>query len=245
MGKIISVVSGKGGTGKTTTCGAVGTALAMLGKFVLCIDADTEMRNLDISLGLESFSPPDLNAALRGEVPLSDCIVKHPTIPRLSFIPAPYETDFPGGAELKRRLAEGYDFVLVDAPAGIGRGFDGAVEGADGALVVATPDASSYRDAARAVEKLREAGVAAPRLIVNRIRPSVLRRWRATVDDAVDEVGARLIGVVPEDKDVILAANLGSPLMIYSSRGAAAAYERIARRIAGEKQPVGRLRYNF
>lgn len=245
MGQIISVVSGKGGTGKTTTCGAVGAALAALGKFVLCVDADTEMRNLDITLGLESFSPPGLGAALLGEIPLSDCIVKHPSIPRLSFIPAPFEEELPGGAELKRRLAEGFDFVLIDAPAGIGRGFEAAVEGADGALVVATTDASSYRDAGRVVEKLRDLGVEAPRLIVNRIRPSVLRRWRATVDDAVDAVGARLIGVVPEDKDVILAANLGSPLMIYSSRGAAAAYERIARRLAGEKQPVGRLRYNF
>ncbi len=245
MGQIITVVSGKGGTGKTTVCGALGSALAALGKKTLCIDADTGLRNLDITLGLESYSPPDLLAALRGEAELSDCIVKHPSIPDLSFIPAPFGQDLPDDAEYKKKLAADYDFVLVDAPAGINRDLDAAAAGADLALIVVTTDASSYRDAGRIVQKLRALGIDSARLIVNRIRPAVLRRWKATVDDAVDAVGIRLIGIAPEDKDVILAANLGRPLMLYSERGAAAAYGRIARRLAGDKLPIGRLHYNY
>lgn len=245
MGQIITVVSGKGGTGKTTVCGALGAALASLGKRTLCIDADAGLRNLDITLGLESYSPPDLLAAMRGEVKLSDCIVNHPSIPNLSFIPAPFGDDLPDDAEYKRKLAADYDFVLVDAPAGIRRDFDAAAAGADSALIVVTTDASSYRDAGRIVSKLRGLGITSARLIVNRIRPAVLRRWKTTVDDAVDAVGVRLIGIAPEDKNVILAANLGKPLMLYSERGAAAAFGRIARRLTGEKLPIGRLHYNY
>lgn len=245
MGRIITIVSGKGGTGKTTVCGAVGTALATLGKKTLCIDADAGLRNLDITLGLEYYSPPDLLAAFRGEADLSDCIIAHPSVPGLSFIPAPYEPDFPSDAEFKKKLSEGFDYVLVDAPAGMGRDFEAAVAGSDSALLIVTTDASSYRDAGRIVIRLRELGVTSSRLVVNRIRPAVLRRWNTTLDDAVDAVGARLIGIAPEDKNVILAANLGKPLMQYTSRGAAAAYERIARRIIGEKLPIGKLHYNY
>lgn len=250
MGHVIAVVSGKGGTGKTTVSGAVGSALAAQGKKTLCMDADAGLRNLDITLGLESFAPPDFLAAARGEVDVADCLVQHPSVPNLWFLAAPYEPgyrpeDLKAVAALKQKLSEQFDFMLTDAPAGMGDGFEAAVLGAQTALVVVTTDASSYRDAGRIVQRLDGMGVPNVRLIVNRIRPSVLRRWRATVDDAVDSVGARLLGVVPEDKDVILAANLGRPLMLYSDRGATAAFDRIARRLAGQRLPIRKLHYNF
>ena len=133
-----------------------------------------------------------------------------------------------------------YDYILIDSPAGLGPGFQLAVCGADRALVVATNDASSLRDAQRTVEELSQ--LRQVHLVMNRIQPKLLRQLRTTIDDAMDAAGLPLIGVIPEDKRVILAANMGRPLILEGRRGAANACLNIAKRIEGHRVPVMRIR---
>ena len=133
-----------------------------------------------------------------------------------------------------------YDYVLIDSPAGLGPGFRLAICGADRAIVIATNDASSLRDAQRTVAELDQ--LRQVHLVMNRIQTRLLRRLRATIDDAMDAAGLPLIGVVPEDPHVILCANLGQPLTSRGQRGAALACWNIARRLEGERVPIMRIR---
>jgi septum site-determining protein MinD len=141
-------------------------------------------------------------------------------------------------------LKSQYDFILIDSPAGIGMGFQLSVCGADSALVIATTDTTSYRDAARVVIELMEQGLDDIRLIVNRIRPSLLKSMKSTIDDAVDSVGVQLIGIVPEDKAIILSSNAGIPLTAFNrkSKGALDAFMRISQRLAGQKVAINKIR---
>ena len=231
MGTVITVTSGKGGTGKTTVTGGVASCLARLGKTVLCIDMDIGLRNLDISLGLS-------------DRPLARAAVSHPDLPNLSLLTAPMRLPphVTAGSirALLRTARDRYDYIFIDCPAGLGPGFQLATCGADRALVVATNDASSLRDAQRAVEELYH--LRQVHLVMNRIQPKLLRELRTTIDDAMDAAGLPLIGVIPEDRRVILAANMGRPLILEGRRGAANACLNIAKRIEGYRVPIMRIR---
>lgn len=244
MGTVITVTSGKGGTGKTTVTGGVASCLARLGKTVLCIDMDIGLRNLDISLGLSDRALMDFADVALGNCPLARAAVSHPDLPNLSLLTAPMRLPphVTAGSirALLRTARDRYDYIFIDCPAGLGPGFQLATCGADRALVVATNDASSLRDAQRAVEELYH--LRQVHLVMNRIQPKLLRELRTTIDDAMDAAGLPLLGVVPEDSQVILAANTGEPLILFSRKGAALAYLNIAKRLMGQRVPLMKIR---
>ena len=240
MAEVIAIVSGKGGTGKTSLCAGIAQALAAAGKSVLCIDCDVGLRNLDIALGISQLGALSFQEALEYGV---EKATKHPEFATLSFLTAPMncpiddidEEDF-GLLMLKAR--EDFDYIMLDAPAGIDAGFRLVARYADRAVVVTGADPASIRDAARSGQLLHEMGKANVRLIVNRIDPRTVRAMGLTVDDVMDRAGLPLLGIVPEDPEVVLAAAFETPLLLQTKKGAAAACRRIAQRIQGMKVPV-------
>ncbi len=244
MGTVIAVTSGKGGTGKTSITGGVAASLALMGRRVLCIDMDVGLRNLDISLGLNDRAMMDFADVALGRCPLARAAVEHPDIKGLSLLTAPMTLPASLTPDKVRALLKearaGYDHILIDSPAGLGTGFRLATCGVDRAIVVSTNDASSLRDAQRTVAELEELRLI--HLVMNRIQTKLLRKLRTTIDDAMDAAGLPLIGVVPEDPQVILCANLGRPLATQSRRGAALACWNIARRLEGHRVPIMRIR---
>ncbi len=244
MGTVIAVTSGKGGTGKTSITGGVAASLALMGRRMLCIDMDVGLRNLDISLGLNDRAMMDFADVALGRCPLARAAVEHPDIKGLSLLTAPMTLPASLTPDKVRALLKearaGYDHILIDSPAGLGTGFRLATCGVDRAIVVSTNDASSLRDAQRTVAELEELRLI--HLVMNRIQTKLLRKLRTTIDDAMDAAGLPLIGVVPEDPQVILCANLGRPLATQSRRGAALACWNIARRLEGHRVPIMRIR---
>jgi len=238
MGKVILVASGKGGTGKSTSTAALACALAELGRSVVCLDADTELRNLDLCLGLSDTAITDYGDVLAGRCSLEDALIPSREFPALSMLAAPVEASQSGAESLLPQLRKDHDYCLLDCPGGLSTAAQWAPL-ADLALVVATPDPCSQRDAARAAQVLAEHGLTQARLIVNRVSRRFLRSTSATLDDTIDLVGLQLIGYVPEDASVSLALAQGLPLLTLSRRGAAAAYRRIARRVDGQRVPLG------
>ena len=244
MGTVITITSGKGGTGKTSITGGVAAWLALMGRTVLCIDMDIGLRNLDIYLGLNDRALMDFSDVALGRCPLARAAVEHPTLKGLWLLTSPMSLPPSLTPEKVRALLDTartmYDYILIDSPAGLGAGFRLAVCGADRALVVSTSDASSLRDAQRAVAELEHLKIV--HLVMNRIQTKLLRKLRATIDDAMDAAGLPLIGVVPEDPQVILCANLGLPLTTRGPKGAALACRNIAWRLEGDHIPIMRIR---
>ena len=244
MACVIAVTSGKGGTGKTSITGGTAASLSLMGRRVLCIDMDIGLRNLDISLGLNDRALMDFSDVELGRCPLARAAVSHPELKNLSLLTAPMSLPAGLTPDKVRALLDTartlYDYILIDSPAGLGPGFRLAACGADRALVVATNDASSLRDAQRTVAELER--VRQVHLVMNRIQPRLLRKLRTTIDDAMNAAGLPLIGVVPEDPQVILCANQGIPLTSRGHRGAALACWNIAQRLEGRQVPVMRIR---
>lgn len=244
MGTVIAITSGKGGTGKTSITGGIAASLALMGRRVLCIDMDVGLRNLDISLGLSDRALMDFSDVALGRCPLARAAVEHPDLPGLALLSAPMTLPAGLTSEKVRALlqeARGcWDYILIDSPAGLGAGFQLAVRGADRAIIIATNDASSLRDAQRTVAELDH--LESIHLIVNRVQTKLLRKLRITIDDAMNAAGLPLIGVVPEDPQVILCANLGRPLTTRGRRGAALACWNIAQRLEERRVPVMRIR---
>lgn len=245
MGTVIVVTSGKGGTGKTSLAGGVASCLAALGKQVLCIDMDIGLRNLDISLGMTDKALMDFTDVLEGRCTLERAAAEHPVIQNLYLLTAPVSApkqalDQERMGAMLNRARKAFDYILIDSPAGLGSGFRLAVCGADRAIVVSTNDSSALRDAQRTVVELGQ-DMETIHLVMNRIQPKLMRRLRTTIDDAMDTAGLPLLGVVPEDAQVILAANTGQPLILFSRKGAALAYLNIARRLMGERVPLMKI----
>ncbi len=239
MGTSLVITSGKGGTGKTTAAAAIASFLAKAGHRTLCVDLDAGMRNLDIVLGLSDAVLFDFMDIVEGGMDPEDAVARHPAIENLFFLSAPVEAVDEGYLEKLRALMddlrERYDFILLDSPAGIGPGFRLAASLADEALIVSACDSSSLRDGQRTALELRKLGIGNIRLIVNRVRPRLLRRIDRDLDDVIDAVGARLLGVVSEDGSVEEAGSRGIPLLLYGSRKAWGQFKDIAARIAGER----------
>ena len=242
MGELIAVLSGKGGTGKTSVCAAVSTALAQMGNRVLAIDCDMGLQNLDISLGLSDSGALSFLDVCEGGYRL-DQAAKHHHFETLSFLTAPLnrtaESVDPDAFRAMMRAARGeFDYIFLDAPAGIDGGFSLAAKFADRCLIVTGADPAAMRDAARAAQRLELMGKTDVRLIVNRVSRKLFSTMSVTVDDVMDTAGLPLIGVVPEDPNVTLAAAFGVPLISYTTRGAAKACEAIARRLEGRHVPL-------
>ena len=248
MGQCIAVVSGKGGTGKTSLTAGVGTALASSGKKVLCVDCDIGLRNLDLALGLTDRALMDFSDVAQGRCSLDAAVVAHPRLKNLYLLTAPVRSRGRPVTEdqmvaLMAEIRKKFDFCLLDAPAGLGTGFLLATAAADRCVVVTTADASSLRDAQHTVMELHHFRPGTLHLVVNRVRKKLLRSMHATIDDAIDKAGLPLIGVVPEDDTLPLALNQGTPLLMASAQGPAAfAYRNIATRLQGGKAPLLRIK---
>ena len=243
MGEIIAVLSGKGGTGKTSVCAGVATALAQAGEQVLCIDCDVGLRNLDIALGLSEVGTLSFLEVSRGDYGL-DMVTRHPVFPNLAFLTAPMncpveEIDQSAFGEMLEKARRQYHYIFLDAPAGIEAGFSMAARHADRVMLVTGADPAAVRDAARAAELLELMDKNNVRLVVNRISKRMAAAMDLTVDDVMDRAGLPLLGLVPEDPDMVLAAAFKQPLLGYTQKGAAAACRRIARRIQGFSVAIG------
>ena len=246
-GQCIAVVSGKGGTGKTSFTAGVSAALAQSGKRVLCLDCDVGLRNLDLALGLSDRALMDFSDVAQNRCPLAAAVVEHPHLPGLFLLTAPVRSRGRPATEeqmakLLRDIRERFDYCLLDAPAGLGMGFLLATAAADRCVVVTTTDASSLRDAQHTVMELERFGTGKLHLVVNRVRKKMLRSMHATIDDAIDKAGLPLLGVVPEDDALPLSLNRGVPLLLADSGMAATAYRNIAKRIQGIHVPLLRIK---
>jgi septum site-determining protein MinD len=237
-GNAIVVTSGKGGTGKTAVTSMLVSCLSSFGRKVLCVDADAGLKNLDLCLGISDISLYDYGDVISGRCRLEDAVTAHPDIPNLYFLTAPLESTEAGLPDIIADAKQHYDYVFIDSPAGLGQGFREAAIGADAAIIVSSTDPSSCRDANRTVQELEALGITDVRLILNRVQPSILRSIKENLDDMVDRIGARLLGYIPEDKNVILAAAKGIPLTLFTQKGSASAALRIAKRIDGQKVPI-------
>ena len=242
MGELIAILSGKGGTGKTSVCAGVATALAQLGEDVLCIDCDIGLRNLDISLGLSDSGALSFRDVYEGGYDISQAAV-HPEYPKLRFLTAPVncgpeEIDADAFAQMLRHARNQFSYIFLDAPAGIDTGFKLCASFADRVVLVTNFDPASIRDASRTGELLELMGKESVRLVVNRINPRMFETVDITVDDIMDQAGLPLLGIVPEDANVVLAATFRKSLLSRTKKGAAAACRRIAKRILGLPVPV-------
>ena len=245
LAQVLAVISGKGGTGKTSLCAGIASCLAMDGLRVLCIDLDVGLRNLDIALGMQDVAVLPFTALMRGEYSLQQA-TQHPTLANLFLLTAPVtedpETiDADAFGRLLDAARDAFDWILLDAPAGVGALFRMATRYADEAAVVALADPASQRDAARAAELLLQEREIPARLIVNRAIPRLCARMHATVDDVMDGVGLPLLGVVPDDTSVTLAAAEGKPLVQYTYHGAALACHHSAGRLCGRRVPLMKI----
>jgi septum site-determining protein MinD len=235
----IVFTSGKGGVGKTTTTANVGAALAKRGHRVILVDADIGLRNLDLVLGLEKRIVFDLVEVIEGRCQIRQALIKDKRFDSLSILPAAQTRDKDAVTEaqmvsIMNDLAAMADYVLIDCPAGIEGGFRNAVAGASEAVVVTTPEVSAIRDADRVIGKLAERSLPV-RLIVNRIRPDMVRSGdMLSVDDVCEILSAELLGIVPDDEEIIDTTNRGEPIVLNDANRLRVIYDKIARRLEDE-----------
>ena len=245
MGQCFVITSGKGGVGKTTISTNLGVCLAQKGHRVVLVDADIGLRNLDLTLGMETDIHYDLVQVIEGECTLEDALMQTKHSPNLYLLAAAQDRDKMAVStydmkELVSCLKESFDYVLIDCPAGIEQGFKNALAGADQAIVVATPEISSIRDADRAIALMeKQRRNLAPQLIINRYNPALVERGEMLdVDDIWNILGIPILGVLPETEDVLIASNRGIPVVLHSKHEIASAFERSARRLIGEEIPL-------
>jgi len=241
--RVITVTSGKGGVGKTTATANLCVALALLGKKVAAIDADIGLRNLDVILGLENRIVYDMVDVVEGRCKLRQAMIKHKTYPELYLIPAAQTRDKTAISpsdmvDIAEQLRKDFDFVLIDSPAGIERGFRNAVAPADDVLIVTNPEVSAVRDADRIIGLLEAEEKGPGKLLINRVKIGMVKRGEMlSMDDVVDILAIKLIGVIPDDEAVLLSSNRGEPAAGDSNSRAGQAFRNIARRLTGEEVP--------
>lgn len=244
MGEVIVITSGKGGVGKTTTTANIGTGLAMLDKKVVLVDTDIGLRNLDVVMGLENRIVFDIVDVVNGHCRLKQALIKDKRFEDLYLLPAAQTKDKTAVntqqmVELCAQLKQEFDYVIIDCPAGIEQGFKNAVAGAEKAIVVTTPEVSAVRDADRVIGLLEAAELRQPQLIVNRLRPEMVKKGdMMDIDDMIEILAIDLLGVVPEDEFIVVSTNRGEPAVLDKNSRAGTAYRNIARRLTGEEVPL-------
>jgi septum site-determining protein MinD len=241
--RIITITSGKGGVGKTTATANLSVALAKRGLRVVAIDADIGLRNLDVVLGLENRIVYDLVDVVEGRCRLRQAMVHDKRLPELYLLPAAQTRDKTAVqpeqmVEVCEELRPDFDFVLIDSPAGIEQGFRNAIAPADEAFIVTTPEVSAVRDADRIIGLIEAAEKESLHLIINRLRPEMVQREdMLSINDVLDVLAVELIGIVPEDEQIIIATNRGRPLALDGDTRAGQAFNNIASRVLGEDVP--------
>jgi len=242
-GKIIVVTSGKGGVGKTTATSSIGAALALEGKRVAIVDMDIGLRNLDVIMGLENRIVFNIVDVVQGRCKIDQAAIRDRRIDNLFLIPASQSDNkdvlTPEGVErVANDLRTKFDYVIMDSPAGIERGFENATVGANEAIVICTPDVSAVRDADRVIGLLYARSLE-PKLVVNRIEPMRVERGEMlSHEDVLDILSIELAGLVPMDEKVLISSNTGTPLVLQNDSIAGQAFRRIAKRLNGEDVPI-------
>jgi septum site-determining protein MinD len=245
--RVLTITSGKGGVGKTTAVANLITALALLGHRVVAVDGDIGLRNLDAVLGLESRILYDLVDVVEGRCQLNQALIKDKRLTDLFLLPAAQAREKNAVSsrqmeQLCQQLRQQFAFVLIDCPAGIEQGFRNAIVGADEILIVTNPEMASVRDADRIIGLLEAAGKPEPLLLINRLRPDMIRRGdMMDVADVLEVLHIGLIGLVPEDEQVIVATNRGLPAVLEPKSRAGRSFTNAARRILGEEVPLEEL----
>ncbi len=245
--QVITITSGKGGVGKTTAVANLAVALASDGSRVVCVDGDIGLRNLDVILGLENRIVYDIVDVIEGRCRLKQAMIKDKRLPNLHLIPAAQTRDKSAVSasdmnRLVKDLRAECDFVLIDSPAGIERGFKNAIAPADRVLVVTNPEVSAVRDADRVIGILEAEEKGPGALIINRLNPALVRRQEMlSADDVLDLLAIELIGIVPEDEGVLIGSNRGTPVALDPKSKAGQAFRNIASRLKGENVPFVEL----
>lgn len=245
MSEVIVITSGKGGVGKTTTSANLGTGLAMQGKKVAMIDADIGLRNLDVIMGLENRIVYDLIDVVEGNCRLKQALIKDKKYESLFLLPAAQTRDKDAVTpEQMQKLCgnlkeEGFDYIIIDCPAGIEQGFKNAIAGADKAFVVTTPEVSAVRDADRIIGMLEANELRNPKLILNRIRIDMVKKGdMMTMEDVTDILAVDILGIVPDDESIVISSNKGEPAVTDNDSLAGQAYRNIVQRIMGNEVPL-------
>jgi septum site-determining protein MinD len=245
-GRAIVVTSGKGGVGKTTATANIGLGLAKHDRKVVMIDGDIGLRNLDLIMGLENRIVYHLLDVVRGRCQVRQALIKDKRFSNLTLLPASQvdqkEDISPEQMrDLTAQLKEEFDFVLIDCPAGIEQGFRNAVAGADEAILITTPEVSPVRDADRVIGLVQQT-VGDPKLIINRMNTAMVQKeLMLNQNDVLEILAVPLLGIVPEDEEVVVAGNCGSPVVLNERSRSGQAYGRIVRRILGEEVPIPEL----
>src|SRR5699024_4301629 len=243
MGEVIVITSGKGGVGKTTTTANIGIALSRLEKKVIVIDTDLGLRSLDVVMGLENRIVYNLVDVIEGNCRLKQALIKNKRFPELYLLPSAQTRDKTSVSpeqmkKLVDDLKDEFDFVLLDCPAGIEQGFQNAIAGADRSIVVTTPEVSAIRDADRIIGLLEASGIRKNELVINRLRVDMVKRGdMMSVDDVTEILAIDLLGVIPDDEQVVIATNQGEPV-VGEDCLAGRSYDKICRRLLGEEIPI-------
>jgi len=241
--QVVTVTSGKGGVGKTTAVANLATALAADGKKVVCIDGDIGLRNLDVVMGLENRIVYDIVDVIEGRCKLKQAMIRDKRFPEMYLIPAAQTRDKNAVSpsdmvRICNDLRADTDFVIIDSPAGIERGFRNAIAAADRILLVTNPEVSAVRDADRVVGILEAEEKGNPALILNRLNPILVRNNdMLSPEDVLDLLSIELIGIVPEDESVLIGSNRGAPVVTDTKSRAGLAFRNIAKRLQGENVP--------
>lgn len=247
MGEAIVITSGKGGVGKTTTTANIGTALASMNKKVVLVDGDTGLRNLDVLMGLENRIVFTLLDVIEEKCKLKQALIKDKRFNNLYLLPTAQtrdkcDVDKEKMLELIEKLKQEFDYIIIDCPAGIEQGFENAIVGADWSIVVVNPEVTSVRDADRVIGKLDSKGIDRHELVVNRINTDMVRDGNMlSVDDILDSLAIKLIGVVPDDRKITISTNKGEPIVLDEKAYSGQAFKNIAKRILGEKIEIMHL----
>lgn len=244
MGDVIVITSGKGGVGKTTATANIGAGLAKLGKKVVVVDADIGLRNLDVVLGLENRIVYDIVDIVKNVCRLKQGLIKDKRYDGLFLLPAAQTKDKTAVSpdemlQLCNDLKQHFDYVIVDSPAGIEQGFQNAIAGANRAIVITTPEISAVRDADRIIGLLEAKGLHDPLLIINRIRPEMVKRGdMMNIDDMIDILAIDLLGIIPDDEAIVISTNKGEPVVSDETAMSGQAFRNITRRVLGEEVPL-------
>ncbi len=250
MGEVIVITSGKGGVGKTTTTANIGTGLALAGNKVVLIDTDIGLRNLDVVMGLENRIVYDLVDVVEGVCRVKQALIKDKRFEGLYLLPAAQTRDKSAVTpeqmiNLVNELKAEFNYIIIDCPAGIEQGFKNAIAGANRGIVVTTPEVSAVRDADRIVGLLEANELRNPKLLINRVRPEMVKRGdMMSIDDIIDILAIDLIGVIPDDEKIVISTNRGEPAVTDEKSLAGQAYRNVTKRIQGEEVPILNLETN-
>ncbi len=246
--RVITITSGKGGVGKTTATANLSVALALLSHRVVAVDADIGLRNLDVVMGLENRIVYDIVDVTEGHCRLRQALIRDKRVPELYLLPAAQTRDKTAVSPedmigLCDQMRNDFDFILIDSPAGIERGFRNAIAPADKVLIITTPEVSAVRDADRIIGLIEAEEKGPASLIINRIKPEMVRYGdMLNTADVLEILAIDLIGIVPDDKAIIVSTNRGVPIVLDNKAPAGLAFHNIAQRLLGKEVPFLNIR---